>query len=85
MKKDFILNADPNGRSVQFFQMATPEQEKKLNRLQSQCGSIGGRRWRSLQRPDAACQRRTKSEAIAWFKKLLGVKKLPEGFEIEAF
>lgn len=43
------------------------------------------KRWRSPQRQDAACSRHTKSDAIAFFKELLGVKKLPDGFEIEAF
>ena len=43
------------------------------------------KRWRSPQRSDAAVVKPTKSEAIAWFKKLLGVGKLPDGFEIESF
>ena len=71
--------------AVQFFRRATVEEEKKLNALHSHHGLHGGKRWTSPQRPDAACCCHTKSEAIAWFKRLLGVKKLPQGFEIRAF
>jgi len=75
-------NVDPNGGAIQFFRRASAEEEKRLNALSA---APTGRRWRSPQRPDAAVVKCTKSEAIAWFKDLLGVKKLPEGFEIEAF
>ncbi len=77
---------DPNGGAVQFFaRRATAAEEKILDSVASKDGINGGRRWRSPQRPDAAVVRHTKSEAIAWFKELLDVKRLPEGFEIEAF
>lgn len=42
-------------------------------------------RWRSPQRPDAATLAPTKSEAIAFFKRLIGVEKLPDGFVVERF
>ncbi len=41
-------------------------------------------RWRCTLRPDAAKMANIKSEAIAWFKKLLGVKRLPPD-SVEAF
>lgn len=43
------------------------------------------KRWRCSLRPDAAVLRNTKSEAIGWFKKLLGVKRLPQGAIVESF
>jgi len=42
-------------------------------------------RWRCNLRPDAAVLRHTKSEAIAWYKELLGVTKLPTEAIVEAF
>lgn len=81
------LNLSPDGGAVQFFDKRHRLVEKKLRRDQSRRGlemSVG-KRWRSPQRPDAAVIKPTKSEAIAWFKALLGVKKLPDGFVIEVF
>ncbi len=79
------MNPAPDGGAVQFFDKRHRLVEKKLCRDHSVPALINGKRWRSPQRPDAAVIKPTKSEAIAWFKALLGVKKLPDGFTIEAF
>jgi hypothetical protein len=42
-------------------------------------------RWRCNLRPDAATMANTKSEAIAFFKTLLGVDKLPPEAIVEIF
>lgn len=42
-------------------------------------------RWRCDLRPDAATVANTKGEAIAFFKKLLGVDKLPKNAKVEKF
>lgn len=42
-------------------------------------------RWRCSLRPDAATLANTKGEAIAFFKKLLSVDKLPHGSVVEKF
>lgn len=47
--------------------------------------SLEIKRWRSPQVENVGVARHTKSEAIAWFKDYLGVKKLPDGFVIEAY
>lgn len=36
--------------------------------------------WVCDQVPDTGVLKNTRSEAIAWYKQLLGVKRLPEGF-----
>lgn len=41
------------------------------------------KRYGSPQRPDAAVLTNTKSEARAWFKRLLGVSSLPVGFVVQ--
>jgi hypothetical protein len=43
------------------------------------------KRWRCDLRPDAATLANTKGEAIAFFKKLMGVKKLPVEAKVERF
>jgi hypothetical protein len=43
------------------------------------------KRWRCNLRPDAAILRNTRGEAIAWFKQLLGLKKMPPEAVVESF
>lgn len=43
------------------------------------------KRWRCNLRPDMAVMRNTKSEAIAWFKQQLGLKRLPPEAIVEQF
>jgi hypothetical protein len=43
------------------------------------------KRWRCNLTPDAAVMRNTKGEAIAWFKRLLNVKKMPPEAIVESF
>lgn len=38
--------------------------------------------WVCDQVPGAGVLKNTRSEAIGWFKKLLGVKRLPEGYNV---
>lgn len=67
---------DLNGGAVQFF---------NSERIMEKVTSTPSTRWRSPSRPDAGCVARTKSEARIFFQELLGVKKLPSGFEIERY
>lgn len=43
------------------------------------------KRWRCADFPDKAVLKNTKSEAIAWFKQVLGLERLPQGTKVEAF
>jgi hypothetical protein len=43
------------------------------------------KRWRCSLCPDMAVLKVTKSEAIAWFKKQMGVNKLPPEAKIESY
>lgn len=44
------------------------------------------KRYRSTShRPDAACVAKTQGEAREWFRKLMGVEKLPDNFKLVRF
>lgn len=43
------------------------------------------KRWRCNLWPDMAVLRNTRSEAIGWFKKQHGLKRLPPGAVVESF
>ena len=72
---------------------STTQAPRRMGRLggsfavhpQPTSSSPKAKRWRSPNRPDAAVMCPTKGEAIAFFKRLLGVPKLPSDFVIETF